>query len=346
MNHMVKPYVDALLTEISLNSEELRNKKIDSIYIGGGTPSFLSSNYIHTILKSFNFDKDTEITIEVNPDTADYKKFIEYKQMGINRISFGVQSFDDEILKLMGRSHTSQESIKKILECQSAGFDNISADLIFGYPKQSLSQYKETLEIIKKIEVQHISAYSLSVEDGTLLSNMIKKGLLPTPNDKDDRLMYHYTIESLAKTGFSQYEISNFSQVRYESRHNLGYWERDNYLGFGISAHSLMDNVRFENTDNIYEYVVSLKQLVKPRINIQELTKEEIITEHIILALRLTKGLNIYDFEKEFGENFEEKYEKALETLVDRYLLEKRGDNYSLTRQGLDLANQVFVEFV
>ncbi|HHT95519.1 MAG TPA: radical SAM family heme chaperone HemW [Clostridia bacterium] len=346
MDHMFRPYFKSLITEIALYSNELRGRRIDSIYFGGGTPSHVDVQYIYQVLKCFTFDENTEITIEVNPGVVGYHNFVQYRQMGINRISFGIQSFNDRILMYMGRIHNSLTAINNIHECKEAGFDNISADMIFGYPKQTLEQYEDSLNVLKSLEIPHVSCYSLSIEPGTLLDEMVKKNVMPMPDEDLDRAMYNLSIESLKKANLQQYEISNFAVPGYESRHNIGYWNRDEYLGFGLSAHSLYNETRYSNTEDLHQYISLLNKYEKPVVHTDTLTKEEIITEYIILKLRMNSGLDIAHFQDKFDLNFEEKYGDKLKTLVNTGLLYKQSDSYKLTRSGMDVANKVFVEFV
>ncbi|MFA5341675.1 MAG: radical SAM family heme chaperone HemW [Clostridia bacterium] len=346
MDHLFKPYFKSLVTEIALYSNELRGRKIDSIFIGGGTPSHVDAQYIYDVLDCFKFDENCEVTIEVNPGAIGYRNFVQYKQMGINRISFGVQSFCDRILLYMGRVHNRSTAINNIHECKASGFNNINADLIFGYPKQTLENYEESLNVIKSLELPHVSCYSLSLEEGTLLDNMVKKGVMPYPDEKLDRLMYDHSIKSFQKAGINQYEISNFAKSGFECRHNIGYWQRDEYLGFGISAHSLYCNTRYNNTDDIHQYISLLNRYEKPVEQSDVLTQQEIVSEYIILRLRMNKGLDTAGFKNEFGIDFEQKYQQKLETLLKKGLIDKSSSSYFLTRFGMDVANKVFVEFI
>ena len=326
MDYMFKPYFKSLITEIALYANELRGRRIDSIFIGGGTPSYVDVQYIYEVLDCF--------------------KFIQYRQMGINRISFGIQSFCDRVLMYMGRVHNRATAINNILECKASGFNNINADLIFGYPKQTMENYEESLNVIKSLEIPHVSCYSLSIEEGTLLDKMVKKGLMPYPDETLDRAMYDLSIKSLQKANINQYEISNFAKPGYECRHNIGYWKRDEYLGFGISAHSLFNETRYSNTDDIHQYIATLNKYEKPVVDSNVLTQEEILSEYIILRFRLNSGLDIIDFKKEFDLDFEKTYKDKLTNLITIGLLDKSSNAYYLTRLGMDFANKVFVEFM
>ncbi|HOD92823.1 MAG TPA: radical SAM family heme chaperone HemW [Clostridia bacterium] len=346
MDYMFKPYFKSLITEIALYANELRGRRIDSIFIGGGTPSYVDVQYIYEVLDCFKFDQACEVTIEANPGAIAYHNFIQYRQMGINRISFGIQSFCDRVLMYMGRVHNRATAINNILECKASGFNNINADLIFGYPKQTMENYEESLNVIKSLEIPHVSCYSLSIEEGTLLDKMVKKGLMPYPDETLDRAMYDLSIKSLQKANINQYEISNFAKPGYECRHNIGYWKRDEYLGFGISAHSLFNETRYSNTDDIHQYIATLNKYEKPVVDSNVLTQEEILSEYIILRFRLNSGLDIIDFKKEFDLDFEKTYKDKLTNLITIGLLDKSSNAYYLTRLGMDFANKVFVEFM
>ncbi|MBP7344342.1 MAG: radical SAM family heme chaperone HemW [Clostridia bacterium] len=346
MDYMFKPYFKSLISEIALYANELRGRRIDSIFIGGGTPSHVDVQYIYEVLDCFKFDESAEVTIEVNPGAIGYRNFSQYRQMGINRISFGIQSFCDRILIYMGRVHNRSTAINNIHECKASGFDNINADLIFGYPKQSFENYEESINVIKSLDIPHVSCYSLSLEEGTLLDNMVKKGVMPYPDEALDRKMYDLSINSLQKANINQYEISNFARNGYECRHNIGYWNRDEYLGFGISAHSLFNETRYSNTDDIHHYISKLNKYEKPVVHCDKLTQDEIISEYIILKFRMNSGVDIANFKDEFGFDFEKRYEEKIEKLMISGLIDKTSNTYSLTRLGMDVANKVFVEFI
>lgn len=343
---MIQPYFEALSTEIGLYKNDYRSRKIDSIFIGGGTPSYVDIKYIQYLLSCFDHDKDTEITIEANPGTVNFHTLRAYREMGINRISFGVQSFSDRMLMLMGRIHNRATAINNIHESQVAGFENINVDLIFGYPDQSYECYEESLNVVKSLGIPHISCYSLSVEENTALSGMLKKGLLQYPDEDLDRNMYALTIDSLAKSGINQYEISNFAKPGYECRHNLGYWTRDEYLGFGLNSHSLFNECRYSNTSMLNDYISILNKCEKPVKESNMLTDAEIMSEYIILRFRINRGLDINDFRTLFNIDFEERYRSQIDDLAEKGLIEKIVYSYRLTRKGMDLANKVFVEFI
>lgn len=346
MDHMFKPYFKSLISEIALYANELRGRRIDSIFIGGGTPSHVNYEYIGSILDCFKFEKDCEITIEVNPGAIAFHNFMQYKKMGINRISFGIQSFSDRVLMYMGRIHNRASAINNIHECKAAGFENINADLIFGYPKQTYEHYDESLNIIKSLEIPHVSCYSLSIEENTLLYNMVRKGVMPYPDEKLDRDMYHLSIKSLQKAGIYQYEISNFAKPGFECRHNIGYWHRDEYLGFGLSAHSLYNEYRYSNTSDMHEYITLLDKYEKPVKEVGKLSKEEIISEYIILRLRMNEGIHVNTFNNLFSDDFELRYSEKIDILMKKGLIDKSDDSYFLTMLGMDVANKVFVEFI
>jgi len=345
-NYLIDSYINALCHEIDLSNNKIKNKNITSIFIGGGTPSFIDSNYIKSILEKFEIGNDTEVTIEINPGTVDKNKLIEYKNMGINRVSFGVQSLNNNLLKLMGRVHDKKTAIENIKLAYEVGFKNISVDLMFGYPTQTLEVYKDTLNEILTLSIQHISCYSLKIEENTMLDKMINRKILQLPLEKTDRDMYHLTEKILNENSIFQYEISNYAKIGYECKHNIGYWELDEYIGFGISAHSYFENKRFSNIDSIGEYIREIGQNRLCITNIEEIDLNESKKEYIILGLRLNKGINIKKYYELFKVQFELEYKTEIRYCMDLKLLNYKNNVYSLTDKGKDLSNSVFVKFI
>jgi len=332
-------YVSALAQEIEY-TDELKDTNITSVFIGGGTPSLLPSFYIEKIMNALSRYKiatDAEITIESNPNSLTKDKLRDYKSLGINRLSVGLQAYQDHLLKIMGRPHNAQDFLTCIENASSAGFRNISADLIFALPGQSLNDWEESLRIATDASLSHISCYGLIIEEGTPFYHNFE------PVDDDtDRRMYYAAVELLGSYGFSQYEISNFAKEGFKSRHNLAYWERKNYIGLGLSAHSLYNNTRFENTGNLKDYIKGRNC----RQNITKLSWEEIMAEFMFLGLRMSEGIIISRFRKEFGVDFREVYGEVLNRNVANGLLEVCGDKVKLTRIGIDLSNLVLSEFL
>ena len=347
---MVERYIKCLKSEIVQYANENRIMHehglepkfiIKTIYIGGGTPSSIDELYIlnvmETIKANFEIDEEAEITIEVNPGTASKEKLKTYREAGINRISIGLQAVQDRLLKSIGRIHNYSDFENTFEWAREAGFDNINVDLMFDLPDQTFEEWKESLENVCALEPQHISAYSLIIEEGTPFYDMD----LNLPNEIQDREMYHFAQDFLKEKGFHQYEISNFAKEGKESVHNNVYWIRGDYKGFGLGASSLVNNHRLKNTENMNDYIAGTYV-----VEDEELTKEDIYSEFMFLGLRRNEGININDFRKLYDENIYDIYGKAINTHILDGLLEKCGDNIRLTRKGLDLANTVFVDFV
>ena len=333
-------YLDALENEMALCTGE----KADTIFIGGGTPSILKPNQISRLTKAVfdNFDtaKDCEFTIEANPGTLDEAKMTAMLEGGINRISVGVQSFNDAELKKIGRIHDAETAYNTILSLKKTGFNNINLDLMTALPSQTMDSLKNTLKTAVSLPVTHISAYSLIIEDGTPLEKEYSKGTLALPTEDEDREMYSYTIDFLTRNGFNQYEISNFAKKGYECRHNIKYWTFEPYIGLGVAAHSFDGESRAYNTDNLEEYLSgSEKQTIS-------LTQKDRISEFIITGLRMNKGISAEKFRQLFGEDIENIYGFELIKFMNLGLIKKDGDRYSLTRKGIDVSNSVLCEFV
>lgn len=269
--HLAGSYFCALKDEILSRSASVRGRRVDSIFIGGGTPSLVDPAYIRGLLelctKEFDIAKDAEISIESNPGTLDYQKLRRYKEMGINRLSIGLQAWQDSLLRSIGRIHDRKQFIDNVNAAVEAGFDNINADLIFGLPGQTFEDWAETLAAVAAMGTEnhpylkHISCYSLKIEEGTVLGDRLDAGTLVPVDDDLDRRMYHYAVDYLAEKGFRHYEISNFARPGYESRHNLIYWKAKEYAGFGAGAHSFLDSVRFNSVSGIEEYIMAVAKM-------------------------------------------------------------------------------------
>lgn len=347
-DNLIEDYVKAVEKEI-----ELKNIKstITTIYIGGGTPSYIDSNYIKEIVNKIfekNVSKEAEITIEVNPGTVTFEKLQDYKDCGINRLSIGLQSTQDELLKKIGRIHNFEEFLNTYKMAKKIGFKNINIDLMIGLPGQRISDLKDSLEKVVKLKPKHISVYSLIVEEGTPISEKIQKGELELPGEETERNMYWYVKNTLELNGYIHYEISNFAKKGYYSKHNMNCWEQKEYLGIGSAAHSYRDITRYSNTTNVEEYIKNVKQnkLERNRI-IHEIQKEDDTKkEFMLLGLRKIEGIKISDFKNKFGDNPIYLYRTELNKLVEEKLIIVDDDNIRLTNKGIDLANLVWEEFV
>lgn len=347
-----KEYVQALLKEIEYNGQVLKENNISTIYIGGGTPSFIDEILIKDILEKIfkeanirNTD-DIEITIEVNPGTASREKLKMYKDIGINRVSIGLQSTNDDMLKKIGRIHNYNQFLNTYNWAIEAGFENINVDLMLGLPEQNIDTLKKSLnEVINLMPApKHISVYSLILEEGTVLQKRIEEGELKLPSDEEERDQYHYVKNFLELNGYKHYEISNFSISGYESKHNMNCWEQKQYVGFGVSAHSYLNGMRYSNTTDLNEYL--LEDYEKIRIVHEVQNVEDMMKEYMMLGLRKLDGVSVSEFKYKFGDNPIYVFRKEFQKLVDDNLIVIDLDNIKLTPKGLDLANLVWEEFV
>lgn len=334
---------------------------VTSIFIGGGTPSAIDAEDISDILdavrKNYNVSDKAEITIECNPGTMDKKKAAIYRKAGINRISFGLQSTDNNELRMLGRIHTYEQFMESYKIAREAGFGNINIDLMSALPGQTMESFKAVLEKALSLGAEHISVYSLIVEEGTRLSDNIDS-FPPIPSDDEDRQMYYMTKEMLSSYGYEQYEISNYAQKGYECKHNLKYWERCDYLGFGIGAASLYGGRRYTNISDIGRYMDVLaeitnaldksyvNELLQIRTDMEELSKEDEMSEYMFLGLRKTKGIDITDFKEEFGTDIKDIFGEAIEDNIARGLLIHDGNCLYLSKRGIDISNTVMSDFI
>lgn len=362
-----------LLNDNLANKEYLNNYEITTIYIGGGTPSFINENLIkeilNTIYENYNISKNAEITIEVNPGTVNKDKLEMYKKIGINRLSIGLQSTNDDLLKTIGRIHTYQEFLDTYNLARKIGFKNINTDLMLGLPNQTMRDLEESVKTLIYLNPEHISLYSLIVEDGTILQKMLDKKEIKLPSDIQERKMYWKMKKMLEENGYIHYEISNFAKSGFESRHNLNCWNQKEYLGFGVAAHSYLNNIRFCNIDSLEEYIEnmeiieSMEKIKKSenkdqkennknnKINknieiLEQQTIEDTKKEYMLLSLRKIEGVNIQEFKNKFIDNPIFLFHNELEKLVNEKLIIIDGNFIKLTKKGLDLANLVWEEFV
>lgn len=343
-NSKIKEYVEALKKEIELKGN--KNFLIDSIFIGGGTPSFIDGKYIFEILEkvkeNFTVLDNIEISIETNPKTFDEKKLEYYKSAEINRVSIGVQSFNDKILKELGRNHNSKEALESIELVKKFGFD-INLDLIFGYQSQTIEDILYDLEMVKNINPEHISYYALIIEEKTKFKALQNAGKLNFLDEETERKMYHLIVEKLEEMGMNQYEVSNFAKVGKESVHNKKYWNCKEYLGLGISAHSCLNDERFSNTVNLSKYI---KELYNGNIPVDFREKLDVPTkkfEYIIMNMRLKEGFLISDYNRLFESDFLEENKKAVKTGLENNVVEIKDDRIYFTKRGFDIMDSFFV---
>ncbi len=345
-------YVQALTKEMRsfLYNNDV---KIQTIYIGGGTPSFIDAKYIERImmvLQEQNQMKNAEeITIEINPGTINKEKLETYKKVGINRLSIGLQSTDNSILKQIGRIHCYEDFLNTYELARKVGFSNINVDLMIGIPNQKISDIKNSLKEIIKLKPEHISVYSLIVEENTPIEKMINEGKMELPDEETERNMYWYVKNFLELNGYKHYEISNFAKEGYESKHNLDCWNQNEYIGFGVAAHSYIEDIRFGNTASIEEYLNNYengepeKNKIIDEVGKDVFSKEQ---EFMLIGLRKIEGVSIQEFKNKFGDNPIFVFKNELNKLVDEELLTVDCDRIKLTNRGLDLANLVWEEFV
>ena len=374
-------YVKALINEIALSEAGL-DKNVTSIFIGGGTPSAINAEYIKDILEAvkqrYRVDGNAEITIECNPGTINSEKARIYREAGINRISFGLQSTDDKELRMLGRIHTFEQFKNSLAIARNAGFTNINIDLMSALPGQTIESFTRVLKEAVSLNTEHISVYSLIIEEGTRLYDNIDN-YPDIPDDDDDRKMYALTKEILGQAGYERYEISNYAKAGYECKHNLKYWDRTDYIGFGIGAASLCNHKRYTNISDINNYIKALcveyadnkesnKECIVENIkniqetlknsleiknncqdlkeNIEVLTLEDEMAEYMFLGLRKSAGVDICDFKDIFGKDIYSVYKEQIKDNIAKGLLWQNGTRIALTDRGIDISNTVMSDFV
>lgn len=340
-------YIKALIKE--MNNKITKEYLINTIFIGGGTPSSLGVNELEMLLKEvskLNLSNNIEYTMECNPGNLTREKLKIMKEYGVNRISMGLQAVQNTLLKSIGRIHDYDEFEKNFKEARDFGFNNINVDLIFGLPNQSLENWKESLERIIALNPEHISAYSLIIEEGTAFYKLYEEDKLKVPEEEVEREMYNLAKSKLLEAGYYQYEISNYSKIGLECRHNLAYWNMDSWIGVGSAASSYIDNKRLTNTSVVEKYIEGIN-------NDNPIVEEEIINslkdnmeEFMFMGLRKIKGISISEFEKRFGKSIEEVYGPLLNKYEKAKLIIRNGDNLYLSSQGIEWSNQIMAEFL
>ena len=348
VDFMIDDYIDSLLKEISLYEGE--DYSLDSIFIGGGTPSYIKADHIRRIMKAikenFHLEEGAEISIEMNPDTLTDKKVRTYLEAGINRFSLGVQTFDQEILKILGRRH-SYEIVKKDIELlRKNGAKNISIDMMMANPKQDMAVLREDLEKIIGLDINHISYYSLILEEKTMFDHWLNSGKISLFDDDLERQMYHEAVFFLAINGFDRYEISNFAKKGYESVHNKKYWELKDYLGLGLGSSSNLGLKRFSNHRKLKDYHADLALGKKPLALVEDLSLEEREKEYIIMNMRKTEGFSIDQLEKRFKIDFYGKYKDVLDRHLAYRTIKIENGRLSFTDYGIDVSNTFFVDII
>lgn len=346
----IEEYINSLITELSIYKEKLEDYRIKTIFIGGGTPSVIDAKYIYKVLeyiyRNFNTHEDMEITMEINPGTLDREKLNIYKEANINRMSIGLQTFNNDILNKLGRIHSAEDFFRSYDILNRVGFENINVDLIFNLPDQTIAMGMKDVETLVNLGVKHISYYSLIIEPGTLMYERHLQNKLKLLDEDSERKLYHNVKEYLKDNGYVHYEISNFSMKDHECLHNLVYWKIKPYLGVGLSSHSFINRKRFWNTNNLNDYIEKLNKNILP-IKEEELISKEIeIAEACIFGLRLVEGIDKRDFNNRFDIDIKSLYDNSINKHKEAGLLYEDENYLKLTDRGLDLANLVEIDFL
>lgn len=350
-NQPVDEYIEAVGKEIAMavNNMPEQFEKIETIYLGGGTPTALSPNQISRLLeliaKHLNIDV-IEFTAEANPDELTIEKLRALKNGGVNRLSLGVQSFDQQLLQKLGRTHTNDDVYKAIDNAIAVGFQNINIDLMYGLPGQSIELWEDTLEKALLLNLPHYSAYSLIVEPKTIFYIQFSKGMLHLPPEEQEAKMYDLLMERMEDSGLSQYEISNFAKEGFQSLHNKIYWDNDEYAGFGAGAHGYMNGIRYSNYGPIKKYLQSIHMGQLPILHRHQVSINEKCEEEMFLGLRKNEGVSYQQFEKKIGFSLNEKYGEIISKLMDDGLVMEEEGRVKLTRKGRFLGNEVFQQFL
>ena len=341
--------VDAYLEHLIQETRSYEIGKLRTLYIGGGTPTALSAQQLAYLLtelpKVMDLSEVEEFTIEANPGDFDPDKIAVLKDSQVNRVSLGVQTFDNKMLKKIGRSHQEQDIYDNICHLKQAGFDNISIDLIYALPGQTMDQVKENVAKAINLDIPHMSLYSLILENHTVFMNRMRRGKLPLPKEELEAEMFEYIIEELEKAGFEHYEISNFSKPGFESRHNLVYWDNAEYYGLGAGASGYVDGIRYKNHGPIRHYLEAV-EAGKARITEEHLTLEEKMEEELFLGLRKKTGVSKARFEEKFGVSFDQRYGQVVASLTEQGLLVPDDKQVRMTKRGLFLGDTVAEKFI
>lgn len=346
----VDDYLTALEKEIKLTLSMTPTKSLNSIFVGGGTPTALSEKQLERLCSMIQyhlpFTNEAEYTFEANPGDLTEDKLKVLFDLGVNRLSFGVQSFNDELLKRIGRTHKAEDVFRSVEAAKRVGFHNISIDLIYGLPGQTIADFNQTIETSFSLETTHFSGYSLIIEPKTIFYQLHNKGKLQLPDEDDEAAMYDLLMNQMEKHGYQQYEISNFSKKGYESRHNLTYWNNEHYYGFGAGAHSYINGVRRSNYGPLKKYMNPLENHQLPIMDESKLSEKEMWEEEMFLGLRKIKGVSVEHFIEKFAKSPLVIFEEQIHELVKKELILVKDDYISLTKKGLFLGNEVFQAFL
>ncbi|SFE30217.1 radical SAM family heme chaperone HemW [Trichococcus pasteurii] len=346
----VDEYVDALIKEMQLSKRLHPKEEISTFYIGGGTPTTLNERQLEKLLNgirsTYALPKGAEFTMEANPESVSFEKLKIMRDYGVNRLSMGVQSFNNDILKKIGRIHTAEQVYTSVADARRAGFENMTIDLIFRLPNQTMADFEESLNKALELDLPHYSIYALILENKTVFYNLMRQGKLPLPSEDTEADMYALAIETMSKNGRNQYEISNFALPGYESQHNLTYWKNESYFGFGAGAHGYIDGIRYHNHGPIQQYLAPLRENSLPIIRQQQLSKNEQMEEEMILGLRTMVGVSQQHFADKFQISLLDQYAAVISDLVAEGLLVIDGDRIRLSPRGVFLGNEVFRSFL
>ncbi len=350
-NISIMEYLKALNIEMSMLSQLYNSKEIKTVFIGGGTPTILSvkeMEYLFTSLEEHYpyLDKEIEFSMEANPGTLHIDKLRIMRDYGVNRISLGVQAFQDKLLSSIGRIHGEKDIYNNLENIKKLGFKNISIDLMFGLPNQNIDMLKESLNKFFQLDIPHISVYNLIIEEGTQFYNLYNKDMLSLPSEEEDLAMYLLTIEEMKNNNYKHYEISNFSLAGFECKHNINYWKNSEYIGLGAGAHGYIDNTRYENIKGIGMYIESLNKQILPRELEYLVPIEEKKENKLMLGLRMIDGVNFSEFQYEFKDDLRIKFKKQIKKLAKLGLIIIDGNNIRLSEKGIIYGNEVFAEFV
>ncbi|MVO99477.1 radical SAM family heme chaperone HemW [Paenibacillus lutrae] len=346
----VMDYLDGLEREMELTVKSMPPGEIETIFVGGGTPTVLLPDQMAHFLKLVRTyfperQAELEFSMEANPGTTDLEKLAAMKEGGVNRISFGVQSFDNALLETIGRIHNTDDVYRSLENAAKLGFDNMSIDLMFGLPKQTPEIMQKTLDEALALDLKHYSIYSLKVEENTLFHTMYNKNQLPLPSEDEELEMYLLIMRRLKQAGYEMYEISNFAKPGYESRHNRTYWRNEPYYGLGAGAHGYAGGFRHVNIKGVQPYINKTKEAM-PHLERFEVTREEAMEDFMMVGLRLLEGVRDEDFRAQFGISIEEKFGPIVTSLTSKGLLEIAGDRLRLTERGILFGNDVFAAFL
>ncbi|WP_202080702.1 radical SAM family heme chaperone HemW [Caldalkalibacillus salinus] len=347
----IEQYLHDLDQDMLRNVQRYPFKNMRTVYVGGGTPSVLDIEQLNLFFSSVHerlltHSHPEEFTMEINPETLTEEKVKVMKQWGVNRFSIGVQTFEPQLLRKLGRMHSNKDVYNCIEIAKKHGIDNISLDLMFGLPEQTVDMFERTLNEAIALDVTHFSAYSLKVEEGTFFQTLLNKGKLPLPSEDEEVDMYERLMNTMAKHGYEQYEISNFAKPGYESAHNLTYWQNEEYYGFGAGAHGYVKGVRHENAGPLQDYHDLIKQGSLPYIQTIEVDQQARIEEEMMMGLRLRQGVSTSMFKAKYGRSLTDYYQEELEQLIARDLIEEEEDRIKLTKKGIFLGNVVFSTFL